>query len=343
MENRFCRFPPCYTDEGVESEREVRSTGIKCNTYPCVQTSNSTVDIDVVYANAGDITAELSVPCTFPFKYKGEEFDTCISTPSPQYRHGALQTGSRQWCGLTPNLDLTDATRRQWGVCAADQIGTWSTWATEGCSQFCRLSQSRRCLVEPCNGEKIKSNEPCSTGECEQPQWGEWAPWSCECDGTRKRERKCDGGQFKLSCLGPPVHSEKVDGENVESCDMSKIDKCSPDQLKSYLDFGNELRAMYGNWSTGIDTDIVTLLSSNYDKWITRIQSKKKWDRIYEIWRERYDMYSEDAGEVMYVGFGLIGLVAFGQVWQWWQLRRLMMDVPMPTDYRYSDLESESE
>ena len=221
-------------------------------------------------------------------------------------------------------------------------MGKWSSWQSDGCSPFCRLLQSRRCLVSPCHGEKTKSDLPCSNGECEQPMWSDWSQWSCQCDATRTRHRDCDGGQFKLVCQGLAIHTQKLDVDNIETCDMNKMDECNEDELENYLNFGKELEAMYKNWSSQIDTDIVALLTMSYDKWIEHVQSRKKWDRIYQIWSERYHHYSQEAGMIMSVGFGLIILVGLGQVYHWVKMRRLLGAVTIG-EYRYSDLESESE
>ena len=235
MRVRFCRFSPCYSN-GVQLKMEEKSSGVSCNTFPCLVTTNST-DIDTVYANSAkepfssanmtilpdyfkllvcrvermtifenwQKSSRFKIPCVLPFKYNGKSYDSCTKEASPQWRNGEAETGSRQWCGLTDNLDLNEAripdfktscfsvlkgesskvTKRQWAVCRADQIGKWSSWKSNGCSKFCRLEQSRTCLVSPCHGESIKNDLPCETGDCEQPQWQEWSTWSCQCDGSR--------------------------------------------------------------------------------------------------------------------------------------------------------------
>ena len=50
MRVRFCRFSPCYSD-GVQLKLEEKSSGVPCNTFPCLVTKNSS-DIDTVYATS---------------------------------------------------------------------------------------------------------------------------------------------------------------------------------------------------------------------------------------------------------------------------------------------------
>ena len=99
---------------------------------------------------------------------------------------------------------------------------------------------------------------------------------------------------------------------------------------------------MYGNWSSKLDTNVISLLQTSYITWLERIQSKQKWDRVYQIWLERYTKYSEEAGLVMYIGFGLVIFVLLGQVYNWIKLKRLLSDFD-ESKYNYFDLDTESE
>ena len=129
---------------------------------------------------------------------------------------------------------------------------------------------------------------------------------------------------------------------NVEACSSTEMESCNADQLQSFLDFEKELKSMYGNWSSKLDTNLIGLLQTSFTSWLARIQSKQKWDRVYQIWLERYKKYSEEAGLIMYVGFGLVVFVLLGQVYNWVKLKRLMSDYE-ESKYNYSDLETESE
>ena len=77
MENRFCRYPPCYTDTGKVQKIEERSTGTRCNTFACVQPNTNISDVDTVHANAVK-SGKFTVPCTFPFTYNNKEYKSCI-------------------------------------------------------------------------------------------------------------------------------------------------------------------------------------------------------------------------------------------------------------------------
>ena len=145
-----------------------------------------------------------------------------------------------------------------------------------------------------------------------------------------------------MTCLGLPDHIEKLSMANVEACSSTEMESCNADQLQSFLDFEKELKSMYGNWSSKLDTNLIGLLQTSFTTWLARIQSKQKWDRVYQIWLERYKKYSEEAGLVMYVGFGLVVFVLLGQVYNWVKLKRLMSDYE-ESKYNYSDLETESE
>ena len=133
MRIRFCRFSPCYSN-GVQLKIQEKSSGVSCNTFPCLVTTNST-DIDTVYANSAkepfssvymtthlvsgvkwitifenwQKSSRFKIPCVLPFKYNGKSYDSCTKEASPQWRNGEAETGSRQWCGLTDNLDLNEA------------------------------------------------------------------------------------------------------------------------------------------------------------------------------------------------------------------------------------------
>jgi len=95
----------------------------------------------------------------------------------------------------------------------------------------------------------------CGDGECQNPSWNSWGSWSCNCKQQNVRYRKCDGGIFDLSCLGPTKHVEKITGSaQIKVCEPEMLLNCTKDQLEQFLNLKNELNQMYKNWTDGFPT-----------------------------------------------------------------------------------------